>query len=431
MITEEGETIEAVPDDQATYVTAENLTSTAKPSPYPASVNFGTPSSCPNADGILFPYFSGLIVPDIRKFREDVITLCFDCLPGSTDRPQSWRNFRNAIPSLVETEEGMALTHLLNGCTMALSSQARLFALFDGPAYLGYVLLGSHFYVIKDGTVHHPMEASLLREELSTIKSVTDTINGILAELGKLSIEVTNTDPTSITFTQDIAVALSKINEKTEDEEEQATIKELSRLMGNWVSTFQYVKVSPRSIIDTVKMLTHSVTAPVPDKRFDFFIPSKGWKTIGDSGYSFLARHGPSSFSFRNSKGDEYRLNPLTTAYDVKPKPKKGEAPKEGDQRYIFCYEKPVGVCWNDWKQVLEKGSIRQDGRERAAPHRAQVIREPADVNAILDVFKAAIHLFPAEEVKEKVAIASGTIEEGTAGVALGEDGLVHVSFDF
>lgn len=416
-------------------ITTESTSGIAKPSPLPALTNYGPPEGVPYKDGLYFPYFHGLLIPDIRQLREDIITLFFDNLPVGASRDTAWRNYRGALPSLVETQEGQVLQHLIKGLVLALNSQARIYVIMDKTEYLGYVLLGSFFYVVMNGTTYKPMEASLLREELSKIQSVTVTIRDIVSTLEKLHIDLPEgTTPEDPDFLFKIGGCLAKVNEASEDEEMKALVAELSRLMGNWVSTFRYEKISPKSVIDTFRLLTGHPDAPKLDKGFNYYIPPKGWRNVGTLGYSYLARHGPSSISLRNSKGDEYRLNPLTTSFDLRPKVKKGEEASaeaiKNPQRFVFCYEKPVGVCYNDWLEVLKKGSIRQDGRERAAPHRATVIRDAVDVVDFLEVFKRAQGLFPTLEDTTKEAYDEA-IPEGAAGVTEGEDGLLTIAFDF
>lgn len=415
-------------------ITTESTSGIAKPSPLPASFNFGPPESVPYKDGLYFPYFHGLIIPDIRTLREDIIALFFDCIPKGKDRRDAWKDFRGSLPSLVETDAGQVLQHLIKGLTLALNSQARLYVLMDGSDYLGYVLLGSHFFVVMNGTTHVPMEASLLRDELSKIQSVTSTIRDIVATLEKLNVEVPEMTSEDPQFVFKIGECLAKVNENAEDEEMKEQVAELSRLVGNWVSTFRYVKISPKSVIDTFRLLTGHPDAPTLDNPFTYYIPPKGWKNVGNLGYAILARHGPSSVSLRNAKGDEYRLNPLTQAFDLRPKVKKSDEGSaeaiKNPQRYVFCYEKPVGVAYNDWLEVKKKGSIKQDGKERAAPHRATVIRDAVDVVNFLEVFNRAQGQFPTLEDTTK-EVYDVVLEEGAAGVTEGADGLLTIAFDF
>jgi hypothetical protein len=419
------------PEMEVFYDTAK-VNGVAKPSPIPASYNFGGPEAVPFKDGLLFPYFPGMLIPDFRQFKEDVIALFFDNIPDHGSRFDAWKRFRTTIPSFVETEEGQCVQHIISGLKLALHAQARPFLLFDKSTYLGYVLLGSHFTVTKDGTCHKPLEASVLREELSKIQSVKQTIREIIQCLGKLRIDTeTLEDDTDVLFVQNVAKCLEQVNEKSDDGADKETIAELSRLMGNWVSTFQYTKISPKNILDTFRLLTDNPHAPKFETRVEYFIPPKGWKDVGKDEYMYLARHGSSSISLRNAKGDEYRLNPLTSSYKLKEKPKKGEEGSKEPQRYVFCYEKPTGKCYADWLVMLQKGSIRQDGRERAAPQRATVIRDAVDVQTWHEIFSFASKMFPTVDADTFVPIETRELKEGAADIAEGSDGLIYASFDF
>jgi len=415
------------------YCDTGKTSATAKPSPIPASSNYGGPEEVPFKDGLLFPYFQGMIIPDFRQFKEDVIALFFDNIPDHGSRFDAWKRFRGTIPSFVETDEGQCVQHIISGLKLALHAQARPFLIFDKTTYLGYVLLGSHFTVTKDGTTHHPLEASILREELAKIQSTQQTIRDIILCLEKLRLDTTKIteDPDSPLFVQHVAQCLEKVNEKTESDDEKAIIGELSRLMGNWVSSFQYTKISPKNVLDTFRLLTGNPHAPKIETRLEYYIPPRGWSNVGKDEYMYLARHGSSSISLRNAKGDEYRLNPLTSAYKLREKPKKGEEASKEPQRFVFCYEKPTGKCFADWKVMKEKGSIRQDGRERAAPQRATVIRDPVDVQSWHEIFSFAVDQFPTEDVPSGPQLETRALKEGVPDVAEGDDGLIYATFDF
>jgi len=429
----EDDLVDVVDPEFEVFHDTTKINATAKPSPIPASSNFGGPEQVPYKDGLLFPYFPGMLIPDFRQFKDDVISLFFDNIPDHGSRFDAWKRFRTTIPSFVETEEGQCVQHIVSGLKLALFAQARPFLLFDKATYLGYVLLGSHFTVTKDGTTHHPLEASALREELAKIQSIKKTIQDIVLCLEKLHISTSDLEDeeSNPLFVQMVAKCLEKVNEKTESEDEKAIVAELSRLMGNWVSSFQYTKISPKTVLDTFRLLTSNPHAPKIESRIEYFIPPRGWKDVGKDEYMYLARHGSSSISLRNAKGDEYRLNPLTSAYKLREKPKKGEEASKEPQRFVFCYEKPTGKCYADWLVVKQKGSIRQDGRERAAPQRATVIRDPVDVQSWYDIFSFAVEQFPSEDKDSNARVETRPLKEGVADVAEGDDGLVYASFDF
>jgi len=407
------------------------ISAVAKPSPMPSSVNFGDVASVPFKAGIYFPYFHDLLVPDIRAVRLMGIDLFFDNLPGE-NRHAAWKAFRDQLPSLVESNVGGIYTHLLLGCDLALSGQARLYAIFESGVYHGFCLLGDFFTVYQNSVAHSPISAEELRKELEKIQSVSKTKADIVQLLKEMKIEDVELDISKDDFSTRLAGHLSKVDEKSV--ELAVEIKRMAELLGNYVSTFRYERLSPSSAIETMSLILGDPSSEaLAGKPFDFYIPPKNWKVMADPRYRFLARHGPTSFSLRNAKGDEYSLNPLTKHFDLVQKPKKGDDPIPGPrpkQNHIYCYEKPVGQCTADWKLVFERGSIKQDGKERAAPQRSIVIQKDVDIQKVLALLSNNQALFPVQkdEVKEIPVMLLAT--EG-AGVTVGETGEVEVAFDF
>jgi hypothetical protein len=201
--------------------------------------------------------------------------------------------------------------------------------------------------------------------------------------------------------------------------------------LGEWVSTFKYMKMTPENVVKTVGLLLDDQSIDIAerhDRDFNFYIPRKDWKNVGLPQYPFFARFGPQAFSFRNKKGDEYPLNPLTDHFAIVKKPAKKdrvEGVEVKKQNFMYGYLKPTGVCLTDWIEMLRKGSVRQDGKERAAPQRAEVIRSDADVAVLLGYFRAAENRFP----KFNAPMAVEVIDvpgAGSGGQKIAEDGTIE-----
>jgi hypothetical protein len=80
---------------------------------------------------------------------------------------------------------------------------------------------------------------------------------------------------------------------------------------------------------------------------------------------------------------------------------------------------------------MMTKGSIKQDGKERAVSQRAETIRLDKDVNDLLGLFNSHRSKFPtvAEAAKATVVVDVGT---DASGLRVGESGQVdEVLFDF
>lgn len=101
----------------------------AKPSKEMIS-NLGEIGSIPRSNGLVFPYFHGLIQPD-TNFMNNIILRCFYQLLGSTYEScqATYLDIRHGINSLASTARGMKWYHLLLGIDLALETQSRCFVL--------------------------------------------------------------------------------------------------------------------------------------------------------------------------------------------------------------------------------------------------------------------------------------------------------------
>jgi len=409
------------------------MTATAKFSPLPSSVNWGPVAEVPNKPGIFFPYFDGLVVPDLAAFREFSIDLFFNNLPGE-NRHVAWKNYRDLLPSLVESTKAQEYLHVLLGCKLALHGQARPFLIFEDGCYQGFVLLGEHFSVYTGSVEHTPISHDKLREELQSIMTKEQSVQAIVEVMEKMGIDVTNINEEGKNTCVEIANRLMGIDEKREDIKEE--LASLAKHLGNWVSRMKFERVTPATVISTTyAILQRAAGDIVPIIPSEFYIPLKNWGSMNKPFYPYLAAHGPTSFSFRNAKGEEFRLNPLTKRYNIPralTKEEKASGAKKDKQFFIFAYEKPTGICANDWKKMFELGSIRQDGSERAAPNKAIVITKPADVTSLLGVFSTwSERVFPKPGEEKANGIDLFAFATETAGVTVDESGGLVLNFDF
>jgi hypothetical protein len=112
-----------------------------------------------------------------------------------------------------------------------------------------------------------------------------------------------------------------------------------------------------------------SLASPDPlDVDFPFYIPLTGFRGIETKEYKVLAAFGPRSFSFRNSKGTEFKIPSKATDEDPL-----HEAVKKESVTRLFVYEKPVREAVKDWIDLKKTAAIRMDLGERAAGQRAHV----------------------------------------------------------
>jgi hypothetical protein len=350
----------------------------AKPSPLPSSVNFGSPRDVPNKPGLLFPYFRGMLSSDTKGLRELVSTLMFRNIGDQKDKDpkEGYKHLRSVISTFANTEEGIIMTHIMTGCRLALDAQAILFLVFADGFYRGFCLLGEHFQVFHNGSWHTPLQATSLRTELDEIRTKQQSLTTLAAKLGQCEDhggDVLQVDEARLSDMQYLAYMLSQV--KIEDDQKDLE-QEISSLLGSILHVTEYRTFKPTLIADALESLSK------PDKDISsvpFYIPTTGWGGIDAREYQVFAAFGPKSFSFRTTKGTEFRIPAKSTDTDQLRGDKKTR--EEGVFNKILVYEKPVREAVRDWSEVKKHCSIRMDVAERAGGQRAHLfLNEQKDI---------------------------------------------------
>jgi len=337
----------------------------AKPSPLPSSVNFGPSTQVPYKNGLLFPYFPGMLSADSAFLRQQISSLFLRNLGSETVTPrQAFKELCEVIGPFANTEAGVVMTHVLSGVRMALDSQSILYLIFNDNTYKGYCLLGEKFSVFCHGKWHEPLPAEKLRESLALVqtrKSSLDEIHGLLlgcVDTGGDTLIVEREKLESLSY---LADCLAKVDIT----KEECPKDKLSEALAQCSFPSRFLTFKPVNIVNAVISLTDPTSPPLYDKH-PFYIPVKGWSQINTHEYKVLACFGAKSFSFRNAKGDEYRIPAKATDKDPLADTKeKGEPAKK-----ILVGEKPVRDAISDWRTFLDKGSLRMDLVERAGDQR-------------------------------------------------------------
>jgi hypothetical protein len=341
----------------------------AKPSPLPSSTSWGSPSSVPALGGLLFPYFPGMLQHDLPGARDIIGRLMFRCLGDESTSPRdAYANIRNKMGSVLNTDAGLILHHVLKGMDLALDCQAQLFLVFDKETYLGFCLLGEEFSVWVNGRWHAAESPELLRASLSTLATAEQALEQLAAKLRELSVDMDGLDsitPDGLQTSYDILSALSRL-QISDDEKGTAITKELFSIIGKCNMSGNYLSVSPENVKWAIEQLTVKKSEAFDKMKFPIYIPPSGWSGLFNKPYVVLASFGPRSISFRNSKGDEFKIP------DIKDDKCKW-AQKDGKQETfgLYIYIKTILEAVADWETLVETGKLRVDFTERAGAVRA------------------------------------------------------------
>jgi len=301
------------------------------------------------------------------------------------------------------------VTHILMGCQLAIDAQAILFLVFADGIYRGFCLLGEHFQVFHNGTWYSPLQATALRDELNEIRTKKQSLQVLAAKLGQCEDhggDVLQVDEARLSDMQYLAYCLAQV--KIEDDQKDLE-QDISSLLGSILHVSEYRTFKPSLIADALESLSK------PDKDISsvpFYIPTTSWTGIDSREYQVFAAFGPKSFSFRTTKGTEFRIPAKSTDTDALRGDKKTK--EDGVFNKILVYEKTVREAIRDWQEVKKHCSIRMDVGERAQGQRAHLfVNEQKDIiwNRLKDL-AASGHLVQGEEGPP---LKKQRIEMGTA----------------
>lgn len=336
----------------------------AKPSPLPSSTSWGTPSSVPNLGGLVFPYFAGLLQHDLPGTREIIGRLMFRCLGVDGSSPRAaYTEIRNKMGSVLNTDAGLILGHILKGIDLALDCQAQLYLLFDKEEYLGFTLLGSEFGVFIHGKWYMARSSDDLRVDLREIATSEQALELLADKLSGLSIGMDGLDgitAADLGTSYDILQALGKVS-ISDNEEGKIVEKEIYSLVGKCNLSGSYQPITPDTVTDAIEALTVRRDEPFLKEDYPIYIPPSGWSDLVTKEFAIFASFGPRSFSFRNTKGDEFSV-PDPTSTTCKWAEKEGKRELHG----VNVYVKAVRECVKDWNTFVETGKFRSDFHERA-----------------------------------------------------------------
>lgn len=345
----------------------------AKPSPVPNSeINRGPPGSVPEESGILFPYFCGLVEPDPKILREFVCRRAFLLLGNTTEECQAnYLEYRRGIASLATTQVGMELTHMITGINLALQTQGRCFMLLDRKEYSGFVLLGHEFCVFDTKQWILPDKENL-RESLLNIdphaKSVKELCRLFVGWRVKGAYSGDALSEDDFDHPVRIAAAFEKLDITQLEKEDLTYGNQLARCLNYQGDGFK--PMDPIVVAEQIALLFSD--APIQLSPPTYFPDMTSVNTGRE--FAIMSRFGPESFSLWNDRGSLFECKPVQITSVVTNNKRKREQ-KEEDKfanmpDRILITPKPLQIALNDWKKVVDKGSIRIDLKERAGKFR-------------------------------------------------------------
>ncbi|WCL22999.1 hypothetical protein [Armillaria spp. ambi-like virus 2] len=348
-------------------------TMVAKPSPIPASANFGSTSDVPFLPGMCFPYFPGMNREDPQYLRDVVYRHFFRNLAelAETEAYPGWKRFSRDCTSFAFTEEGKCATHMMKGVEMSLESQTVLYCVFDGPKYIGFVLLGGRWKLYDGTTWHVPVEAEKLREILHTWTSHEMSLEEIASELSELD----GVRGRPSTVTKDLiksSAMLAKVLGKTSFEGEKGVAggKKIAQMIErlSFPTRFQFASI--KSVPWLIEECTTRLAEPIPDD-LPIYIPLGDFELFARKEYQVLCSFGSRCPQFYAATGTKFRIPGPKEEDTMFAKNDKGEM----KLKVLVVGSVPPKVALRGWDSVKKEKSIRFDPSERSKEKRCYTFK--------------------------------------------------------
>jgi hypothetical protein len=348
------------------YVHGQDAVLVAKPSPKPIQASLGSASDVPNQPGLLFPYFHGMLNCDTRGLRDLVGRIFFRNFgkTSDSDARRGFQEFRDNAGIIASSSMGPTLAHILKGFELALEAQAHAFLIFDNSDYLGFALLGDHYWVHNGQQWVEPLKADQLRDELRELQTHETTLGGIavlLSEMRDIGGEKMVVDAEEISTPRGLLDQLAEVDENQGDK-----VKELGKLIQGLKFKGAFKEIAPQSVVWALSMLTDQRTSPLD---LNLYIPLSDWADCASREFQVFAAFGPRAFHLQNKRGQKFAVP--RRVEDVDPLGVVEKNPPVRVYPKILVYPCPISEAVRKWRTFLEDGIICMDFDERARGSRA------------------------------------------------------------
>jgi len=337
----------------------------AKPAPLRPEINYGPPHEIPSLPGILFPYFHGLLEPSKTDLIRVVRRFFLPSFGATKEKlMENFNEWKRGVNTWYRTDEGMILSHIFLLIELALECQARLFLIIAQGRYLGAVIQGYHFTVLKDGVPVEHESTTALRASAFALDDHSKALEEICEKLSLLEVVDSGIEmqseinPRSIKCGRQLHKEILRRKIPSQDE-----IQELEELMGKVHFEERYYPMA----IDKIELIWSRLSK---QERLEpeapmYIPPGHLWDTSIE--YDILSAFGPLAPSFLDARGTEYSIPEGATAADpLSQRDANGERPLD----FILVAGKKLPTAVGDLKNVVSKRRIRQNPVERASGYR-------------------------------------------------------------
>lgn len=344
-----------------------NQTVTARPGPL-KNTSWGTPASCAAKPGIAFEYFEGMNSPDKAFMQTMMVRLFFRSF--GKDPQDKYLAFRDDIQSAANTSSGLALTHMLKGIEISLDAQGQFFAMFDGKAYLGFVVLGAKWRIRWGMKWIVPLSVTDLQEELSKIKTHTSSLAEVALELNAAGLMI---DEADINTGVKLAEHLALVTWEGSEVEIRTAQKKLERLIGRLDFGTRKTGFAIETFLKALEDLEPS--ASLEGQHVTFPSPSE-YPLFKERVAVVLSRFGYKIPSFAIYKGQDAVYVNKETGFGLGPETEAGKTAL-GKVSKVMVAEKPFSLAVKDFQAFMEDPKVYQNSGERSGSYQNHSFKGP------------------------------------------------------
>lgn len=118
-------------------------------------------------DGLYFPYFDGMVLPDKAVFNHVFPTIFYHCLGENAEvAAKLWSRIRSGYRSMAWTPAGRIISHAYYGIDLAKKTLGSFTPVFEGQRYMGFVIQADQLTIKIHGRTYTARGIMDLQEDI-------------------------------------------------------------------------------------------------------------------------------------------------------------------------------------------------------------------------------------------------------------------------
>jgi len=202
-------------------------------------------------DGLVFPYFKGMVLPD-REFAANIFQRYFFRGLGSNEKVAAdyWVRLKAGLRQISNLSCGMMISHAFMGMHLADQSKSTIRFLGAKGTYHGFILVGDHLRIININRVIKPVPEADLLNDIPKVLGVDVTLLRILSILHtvKLADGTTPRYNFHINDFRNSRSIFNKLRMVDTDYFDSKTIQEIDDLLVDVTLGETYLPITPASL---------------------------------------------------------------------------------------------------------------------------------------------------------------------------------------